>query len=86
MSRIEALERIAYGVQCDGTGCEVLISVRNAASMPAGFYIDVVRVTEELNRYVNPVQLFFHDKECMLNELKWGLSSITSKSIGKQEQ
>lgn len=81
MARIEAVERVAHGWFCGGIGCDVLIPVRNATSKAPGFYINIERVShlrkDPTNTDVSG-EIFFHNKECMLRSLKWGLSDYYS--------
>jgi hypothetical protein len=81
MSRVKAVELVATGLQCDRVGCEVLTPTRNESSMSTpGFYFPaggLVRVTDHGNVRTNPEELFFHSKECLLDAMKWQLSSLT---------
>lgn len=84
MSRVKAVELVAYGISCDYAGCEVLIPTRNASSTPPGYYVKTMRVTDSGYRTTSGEEwLFFCTKEHMLEELH-SFSSVNTEVIGRE--
>lgn len=82
MARHEAVELVAHGLSCDNRSCRKLFPARNAQSKVPGYYIDAERVTDAHVHRVNPVQLFFCSKECMLTAMQWQFSSLVNLRVG----
>ena len=79
MGRITAKEIVAYGLQCDRSGCPKLFHVRNENSKVDGFYVTVGQWSDARTKsghYKQSRELFFCSKTCLLEAMQWQLSSL----------